>query len=57
MEENEWAIVEPGDLKGFVSYVNTWIGGANRRTGRKQNLKFRHAFLNEDDLTTNSSEG
>ena len=64
-EEDEWANVEPGDLEAFVSYVeNTWIGGTNRRTGRKQNPKFRHALwnknkaiMNDDDLTTNSSEG
>ena len=48
VEEDEWANVEPGDLEGFVSYVeNTWIGGTNRRTGRKQNPKFRHALWNK----------
>ena len=49
VEEDEWANVEPGDLEGFVSYVeNTWIGGTNRRTGRKQNPKFHHALWDKN---------
>ena len=65
VDEDEWANVEPGDFEDFITYVeNTWIGGTNRRTGKKQNPRFRHelwnknqAILNEEDLTTNSSEG
>ena len=43
VDEDEWANVEPGDFEDFITYVeNTWIGGTNRRTGKKQNPRFRH---------------
>ena len=65
LEEGEWHNVEPADMENFINYVtNTWIGGINSRTGKRQNPKFRHnlwnkyqAILENQDMTTNSSEG
>ena len=65
VEDDEWPNVEPGDLDDFAGYVeNTYVGPLNKRTGKRQNPKFRHqlwnkneAILNGEDLTTNSSEG
>ena len=38
VEDDVWPNVEPGDLDQFVSYVVlTWVGGVNRRTGKRQN--------------------
>ena len=56
---------EDEDLEEFASYFETtWVGGFNRRTKQRQNPRFPHelwnkneAILNDEDLTTNSSEG
>ena len=63
--EDEWPNVEPDDLEDFVDYFEkTWVGGINKRSGNRKHPKFNHnlwnkhqAIVNEEDLTTNSSEG